>query len=131
VIAMSDNVIVLAAEFDRANADHLQRCLDLLGYQARLAITGRDVLDLMRRELFSGAVIATELALDGQPLLPRVSRLPALECLVATGPAGDVQSELLARRGGASAFLPRPVTVNALANALRLLSARLPSRRRA
>ena len=128
---MSDNVIVLAAEFDRANADHLQRCLDLLGYQARLAITGRDVLDLMRRELFSGAVIATELALDGQPLLPRVSRLPALECLVATGPAGDVQSELLARRGGASAFLPRPVTVNALANALRLLSARLPSRRRA
>lgn len=131
MIAMSDNVIVLAAEFDRANADHLQRCLDLLGYQARLAITGRDVLDLMRRELFSGAVIATELALDGQPLLPRVSRLPALECLVATGPAGDVQSELLARRGGASAFLPRPVTVNALANALRLLSARLPSRRRA
>jgi len=131
MIAMSGNVIILAAEFDRADGDHLERCLGLLGYRARLATTGRGVLDLMRRELFPGAVIATELALDGEPLLPRVSRLPALECLVATGPAGDLQSELLARRGGANAFLPRPVTANALANALRLLSARLAPRRRA
>lgn len=114
---------IVAAEADPADAEHLLRCLTQLGAWAKLATSAEQVLNLFRKQVFEAAVVGVELALDGEPLLGRLSRLPALECLVATGPTGDLQAERLARSLGAEAYLPRPVSPEALAGVLRM---RLP-----
>lgn len=116
---------VLAAEADPHDAQNLLRCLTALGWRALLATSARQALDIARREIFSAAVAAAELALADEPLLARLSRLPALEMLVATGPPGEPAMEARARRAGADVYLTRPVSAEALAKALQMV---LPAR---
>ena len=111
---------ILAAETNGQDARHLLRSLTPLGRPVRLATTTQDVLELLRREIFIAAVAAVEMALDGEPMLARLARLPSLEHLVAVGPVGEMNWRNLAYRAGAETCLTRPVTTEALAGALGL-----------
>ena len=115
---------ILAAEPRPEHAEHLLRCLLPLGQTVRLARTAEAALALLRREMFDRAAVAVELATEDGPLLARLSRLPSLQFLVALGPNGDPGPELRARSWGAQSYLVRPVSVEALAAALR---ARVPA----
>ncbi len=110
---------ILAAELSAEHAEHLLRCLRLLGMTVRLASTAEDALALLRREMFDRAAVAVELVTEDGPLLARLSRLPSLRRLVALGPNGDPSPELRARTWGAQSYLARPVSVEGLAAALR------------
>ncbi len=111
---------VLVADPHAAQAAGLGRRLRRMGHEVCVVTTANDALDRMRREVLNQAVVAVELALNGKPILARLARLPALECLVAIGPGGDVAMERLARCCGAHVYLPRPVATESLAMALRV-----------
>ena len=109
---------ILAAEPASGDAERLVRCLAPMAKYVQLARTGEEALALYRRHAFSHAVVAAELDLPDGPVLARLSQLPAIERLVATGPAGDRAAEIRARSSGAHAYLARPVSFDALARAL-------------
>ena len=108
---------VLAAEVQSEDACHLTRCLRTLGLKVHLATSIRQAIGLLRRELFDAAVLASELEVDGEPMIAHVSRLPVGKLLMATGPGGDWALERRARLAGATVYLPRPVSVTKLAEA--------------
>jgi len=114
-----DNAI-LAAEARREDAQHLLECLQPLGWIVRRATSTRQVMTLLRREIFEKMVVAAEMTLDGKPLLMRLASLPALRRLIAIGPGGEPAMERRARIAGADMYLARPVTTDALAVALGL-----------
>lgn len=118
-MARTDAQSLLAAEASPA-AQELLRCLRPLGARVALATSAEEALRALRREVFRRAVVAIEIALDGEPLLARLSRLSSLECLVAIGPGGDAAAEGAARVAGAQAYLARPVTTGLLSRALGL-----------
>lgn len=109
---------ILAAEATFDDARHLVRCLAPLGMQVYLAASVDQALDRLRHMIFRDAIAATELTFEGELLLRRLSRLPAMRCLVALGPADDVEAEARARAAGANVYLSRPVTPEMLALAL-------------
>ena len=115
---MASRMPVLAAEPALADAKHLVGCLTRLRQTVRVAMSADDIIDLLRREVFTRAVVAVELTLDGEPVLARLSRLPMPRRIVALGPAGDPVSEVMALAAGAQAYLARPVSVEDLARAL-------------
>jgi len=115
---MPERLTILLAEPQPDDAEALTHCVGHLGLDFNLAATAEEVIELLRRDLFRAAVIAVELTLRGEPLLRRISRLPVLECLVAIGPGGEAQWQLLARRNGAVAYMPRPATTQSLTTAL-------------
>jgi ActR/RegA family two-component response regulator len=117
---------ILAAEMDSEDAKHLLRCLKILSPRVLLATTAEEIMRLMRQQILERAVGGIELVLHDEPILARLSRLPALEYLVATGPGGDPQTEILARSTGAKVYLPRPVNVRDLAAALCLPTPGMP-----
>lgn len=110
---------ILAAESDPGHAGRLFRSLALLGYRAELASSGRDAMDLIRRNLFCGAVVAAELTYENEPVISRLAKLPSVKCLIAIGTSNDPEMERHARQLGADVYLTRPVTIEALAKALR------------
>lgn len=109
---------VLAAEANFDDARHLVRCLGPLNLQVYLAASVEQALDRLRHMIFREAIAATELTFGGELLLARLSRLPAMKCLVAIGPADDAGAETRARAAGANVYLSRPVTTEMLALAL-------------
>jgi len=111
---------ILAAESDPADAENLLRCLKLYGQTVLLATSSEDVLRLIRRQVYERAVVGVDLVIGDEPLLARLSSLPALRYLVATGPPGDVEMETLARLAGAGVYLQRPVSADDLGLALDL-----------
>jgi len=117
--AAKREIAILAAETDAVRSARLSRSLMLLGYSPEATASPREVLEMIRRRVFDGALIAAELTWQGEPVLSRVSRLPSIRSLVAIGPAGDARMETLARLSGANAYLPRPVTIESLAKVLR------------
>jgi CheY-like chemotaxis protein len=115
---VSPRAPVLVAEPVLADAKHMVQCFSRLRQPVRVAMSATDIIDLLRREVFSRAVVATEMMLDGEPVLARLTRLPMLERIVATGPAGDPAMEVRARVAGAHVYLTRPVAGEDLARAL-------------
>lgn len=115
---MASRMPVLAAEPALADARHLVGCLTRLRQTVRVAMSADDIIDMLRREVFTRAVVAVELTLDGEPILARLARLPMPKRIVAVGPAGDPTSEVLALVSGAQTYLARPVSVEDLARAL-------------
>ena len=115
---MRDGNAILVVEPEPANARHIRRLLRQMSYEAPLATTAPTALDAVRREVFPRAIVAVELVLGSQPLLTYLSRLPAMELLMATGPPGAAGWESRARRAGAHLYLPRPVEATLLATAL-------------
>jgi CheY-like chemotaxis protein len=115
---LSPQAPVLAAEPNLADAKHLVQCFGRLRQPVRLAMSPADIIDLLRREAFGRAIVATEMTLDGEPILARLARLPTLQRVVATGPGGDPALEVRARLAGAHVYLPRPVDLEDLARAL-------------
>jgi CheY-like chemotaxis protein len=115
---LSPQAPILAAEPDLADARHLVQCFGRLRQPVRLAMSPEDILDLLRREAFGRVIVATEMTLDGEPILARLARLPMLQHVVATGPGGDPALEVRARLAGAHVYLPRPVDLEDLARAL-------------
>ena len=111
---------LLAAEADPVNAERLQQCLLPLGQRVFLARSAEDVVGLVRREVFHRAVIAVELALNGELVLARLSKFSGLAYLVAVGPKGDKEREQRARSAGATVYVTRPVTTELLSRALNL-----------
>ncbi len=109
---------ILTAEPDANEATRLTKSLSLLGYQVELARAPEEVLALIRSNIFSRAIVAMELSLDGENILARLAQLPSMKCLIATGPAKDLQAETNARLAGANLYLPRPVNMESLAQAL-------------
>jgi CheY-like chemotaxis protein len=109
---------ILAAEPTLAGARNLVQCLSGLRLPVRLAMSSSDIIDLLRREVFTRAVVASEFMIDGEPAIARLTRLPMLERVVAIGPAGNADLEMQARRAGAQAYLTRPVSAESLARAL-------------
>ncbi|MHC4983920.1 MAG: hypothetical protein ACYTF6_12240 [Planctomycetota bacterium] len=109
---------ILAAEHDNQSAKELAEVLAALGYDVYPAASATEAMAVMRSAILRAAVVAVELALGEEPLLLRLSCLPAIERLVAIGPAGDGETELTARLAGASAYVARPATTEKLADAL-------------
>ena len=115
---MRNDRTILVADGIAERADFVRRLLRRMDYRVATAASAEEVLQLMGREMLDAAVVAVEMAMDNEPILARLSRLPALRRLVATGQAGDAQTEILARRSGAHVYLPRPVRMEALAMAI-------------
>jgi len=113
-----DARLILAAEGRPEDAARLRECLAILGEHMRMATSAAEVMEHLRREIFTRAVVAVELSWGCEPMLARISRLPAVEHLVATGPPDDTCMEARARTAGANAYVMRPVTVRVLAMAL-------------
>jgi len=118
VDAATREVIVLAAERGPAEASRLQRSLLQLGCRTRTASSPGEILALIRQEVFHRAIVAVELAWEGEPILARLARLPLPRDIVAIGPNGDPEMERLGRASGASVYLERPITIDKLAKAL-------------
>ena len=115
---------ILVVEPAPDDARHVVRCLKSLKQSVCLAASADEAMDLLRRELFTRAVVAAEVMLDGRPLLARIADLPMMERVVATGPAEDARMETRARIAGAHLYLPRPVSAKILARALMIGDAR-------
>jgi CheY-like chemotaxis protein len=113
---------VLAVESNPSDVQRITECLTRLGQPFRLATTAERTLEFLRNEIFDKCIAAVELTLDGEPILARLSRLPALNRLVGIGPSNSTEWEDLAYRSGANAYLARPLTVESLAKALRLMT---------
>ncbi len=111
---------VLAAEGDLRSTWHLVRCLVPLGLRVYPASSVREVIERLRKQVFTQAFVATELSLNGEPLLSRLGQLPSMQVLVALGPGGDAEAEARARAAGAGIYLARPVTTAMLADALQM-----------
>ena len=109
---------VLVAEPISDQAFFLESLLRSWGRDVCTVASVDEVLQVVRRECVQQAVIATELVLAGQMLVARLAALPSLQRLIAVGPAGRPEIERQARLAGADVFLPRPVPVERLAQAL-------------
>jgi len=115
---MQNEKVILAAEADPADAEHLRDCLSRLRYQVYLANSAAETLELMRRNIFTNAIVGVELKIGAEPVLAVLSHLPATERLIATGRGDDSEAERLSRLAGAHLYLPRPVNIDRLAKAL-------------
>ena len=115
---MQNGKPVLVAEISLAEAEHLVRALARLSRRVRMATSAEQLLGLLRSEILHEAVVAVELEIEDKPALTYLARLPAMERLVAVGPANEAAMEIQARTAGATAYLARPVTANTLAGAL-------------
>jgi hypothetical protein len=111
-------MLILAAEGRLEDVVRLRECLAILGEHVRMATSADEVMEHLRRDIFTRAVVAVELAWGCEPMLARISRLPVVEHLVAIGPPDDTRMEARARTAGAGAYVARPVTVRVLAMAL-------------
>lgn len=119
---------VLVVEADPLRAEELRECLMLLNIPARLVMTEEELLSAIRRDVFGRAIVAAELDVGDEPAAARVAALPSIRCLVVVGDGED--AEATARQCGATVYLPRPVTAESLAWALRpaLATADAPQR---
>jgi CheY-like chemotaxis protein len=109
---------ILVAEFNEDNVSHLVECFARLQQPVRMALSPTDIMNLLRREVFSRAIVAAEMMIDGEPVVARLARLPMMGHVVATGPGDDTAMEVRARAAGASIYLPRPVCLDDLARAM-------------
>jgi len=109
---------VLVAEPVLADLKQVVTFLVSLGQPVRVATSPWDALDLLRRRIFTRAIVAAEMTFDGGPLIARVAAMPTLERIVGTGPADDRHLEVRARLAGAHVYLVRPVIAESLALAL-------------
>ena len=109
---------ILVAEPVLEDVKHAVRCLAPLGRPVRVAMSAEEVIDLVRREIIDRAVVATELSLGGDPVIARLTQLPLMKQVIATGPANDPAMEVRARAAGAQVYLPRPVSPEDLRRAL-------------
>ena len=123
---MRNERAILVAAAAPQEAYNLQRLLRQMGYLARMAPTPGQVLEVMRREMVDQAIVAIELTLAQEPILARLARLPCVQHLIATGPAGNVDMETRARCAGAHVYLPRPAEIEALAMAFNMSLAGKP-----
>ena len=85
---MQKEKAIFVAEPLAGEAGNLRLLLEQMGYLVRMAGTTPEALEIMRREVFIQAVVAAELTLGGELTLAQVSRLPALQRLVAFGSGG-------------------------------------------
>lgn len=117
MLMRTDNPVLLAETSPQSAAD-LAAMLRCLGYRPRLAGTVEMVLGVLRTEIVDTAVVAVELTDRDQPILARLAALPSLRLLLAVGPPDVASWELCARRAGAGVYLPRPMTLERLTQAL-------------
>ena len=115
---MNNGNAILAVEVHPADAERLSQCLMSLDRPVRLTTSPQELLELIRYETFSQAVVAAEMTLGDESVVALLASLPEMELLTATGPPGDAAMEIRARIAGADLYLPRPVTVEALGRAL-------------
>lgn len=120
---------VLVAEADPKDARQLVSTLLAMDLDVYLAISMEEVFRWLHRRVFQRAVIAAELTIGGEMLIARLARLPAVKCLVAVGPAGDMEMEARCRAAGAKAYLGRPVTPEILAAMLGVPARRMRNHR--
>ena len=106
---MQNGPSILVATADPDEVLKLAKALDFLSHPVSTATTGQQILELLRRELFSTAIVGTELRIADRPALFYLAGLPTLELLIGIGPSGDTETEIHARFGGSDVFLTRPI----------------------
>ncbi len=111
---------ILAAEATTENGQHLLRCLKPFGFRVCLATTYEEVFHLLQTRIFQRAIVAAELTSGREILISRLASLPAVQCIIAIGPAGDMDMEARCRVAGAQAYLGRPVSTEMLAVSMKL-----------
>ena len=109
---------ILVAETSLEEACRLGLLLRQAGRAAQTVATAGQVLEIVGRQMVHQAVVAMELTIEDEPILARLSRLPAMRRLVAVGPAAEPCIEQRARQAGAQVYLPRPVAGGLLVLAL-------------
>ena len=128
MLMVNDRAILLADGMPE-QAHFVSQLLRQMDYRVVMATRVDEMLEIIAREILDRAIVAVEMAMDGEPILSRLARLPAQRRLVATGPAGDVGMERLARQAGADVYLARPVSADALAVAIHVPACREASAR--
>ncbi len=111
---------ILAAEATSENGQHLLRCLKPFGFRVCLATTHEEVFELLQTRIFRRAIVAAELTSGREMLISRLASLPAIQYVIAIGPAGDMDMEARCRIAGAQAYLGRPVSTEMLATSMKL-----------
>jgi ActR/RegA family two-component response regulator len=107
----------LVAEVTLMDAQAIAGSLKSLGIRSYVTTSPTRVIEGLRQRFFRRAIVATELTFQGELLLARLARLPAID-LVAVGPVGDIAGEGKAREAGARVYLSRPVKMEVLARSL-------------
>ena len=107
---------VLLADTDEQRLRLIAESLSAAGVRAVPALGGGELLEAIRGQLFSRAVVAADMTAAGQPALWRLASLPSMRRLVAVGP---LDCETDARRNGADVFLCHPPRLDDLLRALR------------
>ncbi|MFZ0612261.1 MAG: sigma-54 dependent transcriptional regulator [Desulfobacterales bacterium] len=106
---------ILIVEDDPAVRDMLLRTLDCSGYAVDSAVDGREALDKFRNERFN--LVVTDMRLprmSGLQLLSEIRQAaPQVPVIVITG-YGSVQNAVEAMQGGASDYLLKPFSSEAL-----------------
>ena len=111
---MQNGSCILVATANPDEVLRLAKALDFLSHPVSTATTGGQILRLLRRELFSVAIVGAELRIAGRPALFHIASLPTLELLIGIGPPGDIEVEVHARFSGSDVFLTRPINPQAL-----------------
>ncbi len=106
----ASETVILVAEGTEAEAIRTAAVVELLGFRVRTAASTGAVLDVLRSDVVSAALVGVELILDAELLLRRVSAFPSIRWLVAIGPGFRVDLEHAARCGGADVYLSRPIS---------------------
>lgn len=112
--------VILAVEASVENGRHLMQCLMPLEFSVCLATSREEVFGWLRRRIFRRAIVAAELAVGREMMIARLARLPAMKCLIAVGPPGDMDLEARCLVAGAKTYLSRPVSTELLAATMRV-----------
>lgn len=115
-------VRVLVVDDDHAVADSTAVLLEMEGYQARIADSGKAALEIIPG--FRPQVVLLDIGLEGMDGFETAQRLRKLPegrdlCLVAVTGYGDKQTRARALTSGCDYFLVKPVTYDVLSGLLR------------
>jgi CheY-like chemotaxis protein len=112
----------LIIDDNRQTADALQQMLGILDVEARVAYGSSPAIDILR--MFTPSLILLDInmpGVDGLEVLAYLRREPRLAPIPVVVITSDDQPETRARvmRGGATAMLIKPATLDALEGALK------------
>ena len=118
VMSRSKGKPILVANVNKAESRWLISVLEVMGRRPRLATSTQDVLGLLRREVFSEAIISAELMKGEKPLLAYLAEFSLVEHTIAIGDPCNGEMEASARLAGVDSYLIRPILIEDLEAAI-------------
>lgn len=117
---------VLIVDDDEAHAQTVAEILERVGAECRVSTSGRQAASIIESENFD--VVITDMRMDevdGLDILRKTKEeLPDAEVIVVTG-HGSINSAVTAMQHGAYTYLPKPLDIKELRNAVEKASTRL------